>query len=201
MVPIYDTDIAEERWSKSEWDHYELWEKLEQRIKLRQRLWILGAVVLFFVLFSIPILSEQKPKRASLKAVNKLAFQISALKVAAAVQHKAFRLRFMGDGTLRYQIEELPNCSARETSASVVRTGSLDSDFLSLLTREQAVALGLPDLAQEFCYDPLVGNSSTTATGNPIAFAIIPSKDLLESRLDRLSVLQLTGSSAEISFD
>ena len=33
MVPIYESDVAEERWSKSEWNHYELWEKVEQRVR------------------------------------------------------------------------------------------------------------------------------------------------------------------------
>ncbi|HAR41579.1 MAG TPA: hypothetical protein DCS07_02940 [Bdellovibrionales bacterium] len=201
MVPIYDTDIAEERWSKSEWDHYELWEKLEHKIKLRQRLWILATLVLFFVLFSIPILSEQQPKRASLKAVNELAHQISGLKVAAALKHKAFRIRFSGDGTLRYQIEELPSCLAGVPEVAVTETKAIQASELSLLTPQQGDSLGLSDLAQEFCYDPLLGNSKESLSGAPVGFAIIPTQDLLEQRLDRISILQMKGSSAEISFD
>ena len=27
MAPIYDTDIAQSRWDKADWENYELWEK------------------------------------------------------------------------------------------------------------------------------------------------------------------------------
>lgn len=50
MVPIYDSDVAEERWSKAEWRNYELWEKLEQRQIRKKRLWIMATILVFLMI-------------------------------------------------------------------------------------------------------------------------------------------------------
>src|SRR5262245_34313847 len=102
MVPIHDTDVASERWSKAEWEHYELWEKIEQRYRRRRRLWILGTVAVFVALSSIPVIMDRWPHWASVTASRKLASEINALKRDASIEHQAFRLRFEGKGALSY---------------------------------------------------------------------------------------------------
>ena len=69
MVPIHDTDLAQERWSQTEWEHYELWEKLE--VKLSDVARPSGSAplpfLLFFILSSVPILIEHWPKWIALE--------------------------------------------------------------------------------------------------------------------------------------
>ena len=50
MVPIHDTDVAEERWSQAEWENYELWEKVELKLKRKKQLWILATFLVFLAL-------------------------------------------------------------------------------------------------------------------------------------------------------
>jgi hypothetical protein len=83
MVPIHDTDLAQERWSQTEWEHYELWEKLEAKFRRRKAVWIGAAVLLFFVLSSVPILIEHWPKWIALGANRKLSEEINRLKAIA----------------------------------------------------------------------------------------------------------------------
>ncbi|HLE00055.1 MAG TPA: hypothetical protein VJB59_07340 [Bdellovibrionota bacterium] len=202
MAPIYDTDIAEERWSQAEWESYELWEKAELRLKRRRRNWILATAGVFVFLFSVPIIADQRAKWATLKSARLLAQEINWVKREASIGHNALRIRFSGEGILKYDIESTPSCSTTAGSAPVLRTGTLseDENFV-LLTPQKGQELGVPGLVREFCYDAMTG-SEPAAQGRPVVgFGIIPEKDLLESRMDRLSVLIITGPSADISFD
>ncbi len=203
MVPIHDTDLAEERWSKSEWESYELWEKIELRLRRRKILWILGAAVLFLALSSVPILMDRRPKWAGQGVARKLASLINQLKREASVAHSAYSLQLGGEGNMSYEISRSPSCGADSGAARTpVGRGSLESpgqeNRFSVLAPEQGAQIGIPGLRLQFCYDPLKGSSTTEELSG---IGVIPVNDLTEKRMDRISILLLKGASAEISFD
>jgi hypothetical protein len=76
-----------------------------------------------------------------------------------------------------------------------------DADKYMWLIPTRGTELGVSGLVGEFCYDYLAGSGAVLKGQDIIAFGIIPAKDLTEKHLDRLSVLLLSGPSAEISFD
>ncbi len=204
MVPIHDTDIAEERWSKAEWSHYELWEKVEKRLRKNKRRWIAATVLLFLGLSSIPIIKERSPKWRGLSAARKLADEINWIKREAGIQKTAFRLRLSPSETLSYTIEKTPNCADVGTevkTASLVdeKQASKGQKFF-FLSPDQGSELDIPGLINQFCYDPLLGH--VAAEGDKLlAIGVINANDLTEKRLDRVTLLLLNGPSAEISLD
>lgn len=205
MVPIYESDVAEERWSKTEWNHYELWEKVEQRIRRYNRLWIAGTAFVFLLLSSVPIVMDQHPHWTALAATRRLGQEIDHMKKDAAMAHVPFRIRFSksGEDSVSYQVEKVDQCTS--PSGTVVRTGSLvsgsDVSKYSLLTRQMGESLSIPGLLDEYCYDPLQGSAPAIHGDNVSGFAIAPVKDLTDKRTDRIAVLLVTGSSAELSFE
>jgi hypothetical protein len=198
MVPIYDSDLAEDRWSKAEWNHYELWEKVEQRARRKDRLWIAATAVVFLLLSSVPILIDQKPKWETLSALRNLGQQLNWIKRQASIHRDAFRIRFAGDGSSNYRIEELKDCS--QNSGPLIREGSLRSSEYVFLTRARGESLGIPGILQEFCYDGFTGSAVYKQGESVAGFGMLPVIDL-HSRMDRLSLLLVTGPSGEISFE
>lgn len=198
MVPIHDTDIAEERWSQGEWQHYELWEKVEVRLRRRKWIWILSAAMVFVLLSAVPILMERWPKWVGLAAVRRLAQEVNRIKRDAGVEHAAFRIRFDGDGSLRYSVEKAFGC--QDPGVSVVRTGSLVAE--SRLS-DYRLMRGGSGLVDSFCYDYLAGSEAVLRGESVVGFGVMPAKDLTapEGRVDRASVILLSGPSAEISFE
>jgi hypothetical protein len=102
------------------------------------------------------------------------------------------------------------HCGAQGESSEVVRSGSIQIGILGALSRiaslkdefvvlssDQGVGLGVPGLLREICYDPTQGSVLEENNG----FGVISVKDLTEKRLDRLTILLVSGPSAEISFD
>lgn len=203
MVPIHDTDVASERWSKAEWENYELWEKVELRLKRQKRIWIFATLVLFLVLSSVPIVMDRWPKWATRLAARNLAQELNRLKREAIKERAAYRIRFIEEGKLNYAVERLADCSA--VQGELKRTDSLVSPSVSVLYASifplQAKELGIPGVVNEFCYDYLTGSGAIAKGESVVGFGIIPAKDLTEKRLDRLTVLLLSGPSAEMSFD
>jgi hypothetical protein len=204
MVPIHDTDVAEERWSKAEWENYELWEKVELRLKRQKRFWILSTVAVFLALSAVPIVIERWPKWTTRSMIVQLAREINQLKRDAIVGRSAYRLKFVNEGNLNFVVEKIANCSFSGTG-EVVRSGSLVKGHLTetygWLPPSKGTELGIPGLVSEFCYDYLLGSGVALNSQGVVGFGVILVKDLTENRLDRLSVLLLSGSSAEISFD
>lgn len=204
MVPIHDTDVAEERWSKAEWENYELWEKIEVRLKRRKLLWIGATVFVFLLISSIPILLDRWPKWVTLSATRKLAQEINLVKREAGIEHRAIRLRVNTD--LSFTIEKVSSC-ADILPGPAIREGTLVKassvgQYL-LLSSSMADRLGIPGLASTFCYDSLQG-ASALPSDTWQGFGIIPASDannLAEPRLDRVSSLLLHGPSAELSFE
>jgi hypothetical protein len=203
MAPIYESDIAEERWSKEEWKNYELWEKVEVRLRKRKWGWIAGTIALFLVLSSVPIVMDQAPKWGALVGVRQLAQEVNRLKRDASIDHVAYRLRFSDPAHLSYVIERSSSCS--DPVHTVVRTGSLMAGRwahgYAVMTRSIGQGLGVPGLVESFCYDYLAGSDAVLAGSPTVGFGISPVKDLAEARMDRVAILLLSGPSAEISFE
>jgi hypothetical protein len=202
MAPIYDSDLAEERYSKEEWNRYELWERIELRLRRRRRLWILAASIAFVGVSSIPIVLDRLPKWRSLAATRRLAEELNSVKRDAIQAQAAYRLRFLGGGRTRFVVERLASCSA--DSGVEVRTGDLlgdgDRDY-AVLSPRAGEALGTAGFSEAFCYDYLSGSGVIIAGGELSGFGVIPVNDLTTGRYDRLSVLLVSGPSAEISFE
>jgi len=202
MAPIHDTDIAEKRWSEAEWKHYELWEKVEHRLKKRKWLWIGLTVVLFLVLSAVPILIDKWPKWMTATATRRLAQEINKVKRDANLHHEAFRLRFFEEN-LSFVVEKGPNCTG--TQWTQVRTGHLldakRASSFTHLSRSAGMDVGIPGLLDSFCYDYLAGSEPILRGESVVGFALAPVKDMTVRRMDRVSLLLLTGPSAEISFD
>jgi hypothetical protein len=214
MAPVHETDIASERWSKAEWSHYELWEKLELKLRRRKLIWISATVAVFLALSSVPIILDRAPKWTAMSISRRLAQVINGMKSEASLKHQAHRIRFAADGSLGYEIERVSSCSATQAEAGakgmamakgseVVRLGSLDPggnrEPFVLLSPEQAPAFQIPGIVSSFCYDPYAG--AVTDGSALVGFGILSAKDLTERRPDRLSVLLIQGASAELSFD
>jgi hypothetical protein len=205
MAPIYDTDLADERFAKDEWNRFELWEKIEIRLRRRKRLWIGATAVAFVALSSVPIVMDRTPKWQALSATRRLAEEINGIKREANAAHAAIRIRFAGGGSLSYVVEKLPSCSAAAGPAVALRSGALlepeKARGLRLLDRAKGTELGIGGFAESICYDYLAG-SDVTLRGEPFAgFGIMPVNDLAEKRVDRLAILLATGPSADISFE
>jgi hypothetical protein len=208
MVPIHDTDLAQERWSQTEWRHYELWEQVEVKLRHRKMMWIGATVLVFLVLSSIPILMDRWSKWVTLGANRKLAQQISQMKASVGMsrenEHAAFRLRFSPDHRLTYTIERLNSC-ANPFSGVVVSSGDLVRgsymDQYVLLTPQQGQDLSIPGLVESICIDSLTGAEETPKEDSIAAFGVISVKDLADKRTDRVSTLIFKGPSAELSFE
>lgn len=207
MAPIYESDVGEERWAKSQWNHYELWEKVEQRLRRHNRLWIAATAVVFVLLSSIPIVWDQSPKWHTLSITRSLGQEINRVKSLAGIEHQAYRIKFAGNGSLDYRIESAATCDAFSRAPGTwVESGSFlppkakPGEYV-LLSAAQGEKLSVPGLTDEFCYDPLNGSAAQSRGESIIGFGIIPSQDLSESRMDRLSVLLSSGASADVSFE
>jgi hypothetical protein len=202
MVPIHDTDLAEERFNQAEWDNYELWEKVEVRLRRRKWVWICGVALLFFALSSVPTLLERAPKWRAMSATRRLAEKVGWLKRQAAIEHRAYRIRFMEADGAEYVIEKSPHCN--ELAWAFVASGSLIAPRFAegyrVLSPEQGQKLGVPGLLQSICYDALNGAGVDPVSGVS-GIGVIPVKDLAEGRSDRLSILFIGGASANLSFD
>ena len=206
MVPIHDTDVGAERWAQEEWENYELWEKVEVRLKRQKRLWIFATAVVFIVLSALPIVMDRWPKWTSRVVLRHLVQELSQMKREAGVFRTSLRLRFTDFRRLAFQVEKIPSCQSRGPG-EVIRTGSFESSTASshlrfvLVDPRMGDELGIPGLQSEFCYDHLTGFSAATDGKEVVGFGVISSEDLEQRRLDRMSILLLSGPSAEISID
>jgi hypothetical protein len=203
MAPIYDTDLADERFAKDEWNRYELWEKVEVRLRRRKRLWVGATCLVFLCLSSVPIVMDRLPKWRALAASRRLGQEINRIKREASREHAAFRIRFAGQGSLEYAVERASSCS--DQSPRVERRGSLimgsTASGFALLTPEQGSSLGVQGFSDSICYDYLAGSDAILRDRPLVGFGIAPVNDLAEGRSDRLAILLASGPSAEISFE
>lgn len=203
MAPIHDSDIAEERWSKAEWESYELWEQVELREKRKRRIWIFSTLVLFLILSAVPIVMERWPRWTTRSLARQLAQQITQLKRLSGIARTPYRLRLIEGSQLQFRVERVTDCSAIQ--GELLETGQLGSDRLkgeyTWVSESQGAQVGVPGLVNQFCYDPFMGSDALQKGQAVVGFGLIPVKDLAERRLDRMAVMLLSGPSGEISFE
>ena len=213
MAPIYESDLAEERFAQDEWNSYELWEKVEVRLRRKKRFWIGLTVLTYLTLSSVPIVQERLPKWSALKVTRLMGQELNALKRDAIRTKAAYRLRFKGQGSLDYVVERAQNCSEssfqferegsfrREKSSWFDRMRDESGGDLALVSPDQASQLGLRGIVEHYCYDYLAGSDGILRDEPLTGFAVIPVKDLANDRMDRLSVLLSQGASGDLSFE
>lgn len=205
MAPIYDTDLGQQRWEKTQWEQVELYEQIQKRERRKRFLWIALAVVLFLIASSILVFQDRYVKWKSMRAARVLATSLQQMKTLAAKERTIYQMELTdsAEGGLSMLQYPVKNCGAAMPKEGVIHI------FLSrtqtYLTAEAATKLGLENIASTLCYDPLKGFTAENHAGSlvtgPIGIAIGPANDLTTSRLDRFSTLLIDGESAEISFD
>jgi hypothetical protein len=204
MAPIYDTDQAEDRWLKAKWDQYELWNKVELRLRRQKRLWITSTFVVFILISAIPVFMSKWPKWVGVYGTREIALLINQMKKDAGTKHAAFELTFDPNQTLKFQIHKKNSCN-EVGAGQLVQSGYVLDELLVgsyvLLGAEAAEKLGFPGLKTKFCYDPMLGSSATPKSEDAVGFGIIPAKDLTVGRSDRLSILLISGPNAELTFE
>jgi hypothetical protein len=201
MCPIHETDLAEERWSQAEWEHYELWEKIEARARRIRRLWIASAVLGFFILSAVPVVMERGVQWKALKASREFGQKVNSLKREAGERQQAFRIRVHPSRPLALTVEWGPHCDSPmflEAQELALIESDRSRDRLGWVAAERGRELGIPGLLQEFCFDPLHGSRQTPGENDLAAFMIGPVSELAPEQV--ASVL-LHGPTAEISFE
>jgi len=226
MAPIHDTDIAEKRWSDEEWRQFELWEKIETRIRRRRRLWIAMAMAGFLVLSSVPTAMDRWPKWVSRRVARQVAQEVNRLRSQAILDAKAYRLSFLDAPGLAFRVDSAESCDRFQTAAREEKSGFfLSSRFgrrisnqFKILTPSEGADLGIPVLRSEICFDgiDLMGrleeNSAAPGAVEPskpdrpddlksFAIAVAQTSESAKSRPDHLSVVVLTGPSFEVDFE
>ena len=212
MVPIHESDVAENRWKDDEWRPFELWERIELRLR-RKRLWIILAVAVVFVgILAEPLIADRLPKWRALNAMRVLAVRANQMKVDAASLGVPLRLRIENSSAgPQYVVERVDQCDTnRGFSNGIVEAQSgrvwgggplfenpeRGAEFVVFDPR-QAITLGLERVTTAVCYDPL----GTESIEGVQALGILIAKDLANQRLDRVAFLNFSGLFAEIDFD
>ncbi len=203
MVPVHESDVAENRWKDSEWSAYELWEKVEVKLRNRRK-WIIALTVLIFlILSSIPLIQDRKEKWEGLSVMRKLAIGINETKVAASrLDHPLRMVLAQNEEGVFFRVFKVSDCQS--VGEEIRQRRILDreeSKEFKILDPQLGERLGIPGIVQQFCYHPIDGNFMLPASLPTQAFGIVPVKDLTDIRTDRISFVYLAGNSAEISFD
>ena len=203
MVPIHESDVAENRWKDSEWSAYELWEKVEVKLRNRRKRIIALTVLLFLILSSIPLIQDRKEKWEGLSVMRKLAVGINDTKVEASRLGHPLRIELtQNEEGVFFRVFKVTDCGAvGEEIRSRRLLDQVDSKKFSILDPALGYELGIPGIVQQLCYHPINGNTVLPEALPTQAFGILPVKDLTEHRTDRVSFVYLAGNSAEISFD
>ena len=200
MAPIYDSDIAAERFAKDQWRTTEFWDKVRQRERLKRNAWIFTTAMVVILLSGIPVNWERSPKWATWAAARSLATQIQQMQRLASVRHSALTIVFDPnmDSThgLHFDIQEGVSCDLPHDRS--IASGALlpepRPDDIRVVQPNEATRLGLQGVVTRYCYDPLRAQSTETTAGPELAFVIAPTSDIpTESpRLDRLSFVLIS---------
>lgn len=205
MVPVHESDVAENRWKESEWRQFELWERIELRLRRKKTWTILAVVVVFIAILSISVFQDRMPKWRALKATRMLAVRANQMKVDAASLGVPLRLRIENSVTgPLFVIERVASC--QESAAGIPQEWGRGPVFrrtevgelYTVLSPEIAREVGLERVSQSLCYDPTPPEAVSELVQ---AVGILSVKDLAERRLDRASFLNFSGLFADIDFD
>jgi hypothetical protein len=205
MAPLHDSDIPENRWKDSEWKYFVLWEKLEHQIQKRKR-WIVGFTVLLGLgILSIPTIQSRYSKWLGLSIMRRFAVEVHRAEMESSRQRTSILVQLMKDsGAIWILSEAVGSCydftERREISRVQLSTPAQGRRF-DVLTEGLAMNLSLQNLSQQFCYDPEKGQVMKSSNAPFTALGLIPVKDLSEKRLDRVTILRVTGPQASLSFE
>lgn len=207
MDPLYQSDLApsseNERWAKAEWRSFELWERIEARLIRRKRIIIASTVFLFLLLSSVPVVQDRLPAWRARMVVRDLAREISRVQVLAGISHSAIRLKFVDRKKMAFQVTGHSDCS--KSDGFFIRSGVLKSHSeLQILSRDQESRFDLANLIEDFCFHSRDGASFSQFKDSSVqamGVAVLPASDVDAARSDRISLLVLSGSSAEISYE
>lgn len=204
MVPIHESDVAENRWKESEWNAYELWEAVEIRERHR-RLWLVAfCAVIALVILALPIYQEQLPKWRGLRFARILSDRLLDIRKDAAHAQKRFFVKIGQDSEGRIHgdvfdaateqdcVQQAQSNSAPIFSFPVIDEGQKE---ISLVTFSDSERLGLRGVVESVCFDPFRESDGESKT-----FAFIPVKDLTDYRQDRISTVTVLDA-ASFSFD
>lgn len=204
MVPIHESDVAENRWKDSEWNSYELWEAVELRER-RRKLWMIGlSCFLGLFILALPIYKEKSPKWDGLQIARRLADRLLDVRRDASHAQKRFLVKVSQDNAGRiigqvYSDEAGDVCAGSQVrelqpvfTFPVVEDAQ---DTIQLITPDLAVGMGLSGVDNSICFDPLLESSGDLKT-----FAFIPVKDLTVGARHRISTLAVLDA-ASFSFD
>ncbi len=206
MVPVHDSDVAENRWREGEWRQFELWERIEQRLR-RKRTWIISGVVFVFLgLLAAPVIQDRVPQWRASQAMRMLAVRINQMKIDSASLGVPLRLRLEASAEgPSFQLEKVESCvKGEEGKVLLWGGGSLFEDAevaRQFVVLDEAAGVGLDRLTTEFCYDPLRNEPLPTGPFSREAMGLAIAKDLTDRRADRFALLNFTGQFAEIDFD
>lgn len=206
MVPIHESDVAENRWKDDEWRQFELWERIEYRLR-RRRTWIIAAVALTFIaILAGPIIQDRTPKWRALGAMRALAMKANQMKVDSASLGVPLRLhlRTTAEGP-EFLVERVEACLEKPAPISenriwgggkLIQKREVASEFV-VLTPENASSLGLERVVTSLCFDPMKSEAKNATQ----AVGILSVKDLAVRRTDRVAFMNFSGLFAEIDFD
>ncbi len=211
MVPVYDTDVEEERWAREAWKHYEFWEKVEKRFRRKRLILIVSATIVFLVLSSIPVIMDRMPHWRALSLTRELALKISDIKFNAIIEKKAHKITFLGSDGLNFIVEKAETCS--DFTWTKFESGRLSGNNINqsdnkgepgdfyLLSTIEGEKINVPGVVRHICYEPLGGSGFSQDGIDLVGLGIIPRADLENSRLDRIVLLLIDGQTANISID
>ena len=178
MAPIHDTDVAEKRWSDEEWRQFELWEKIEVRLRRKRLIWVGLALLGFVVLSAIPTALERWPKWVSRRVSRQVAQEINRLRSQAILDSRAYRLTFGDSPGLTFQVESGDQCAGTSGNWQVVRTGAFLSSRVGrtiapkfkILTPSEGEALGISVLKTQVCIEGVdIGWATSLSAGNALS--------------------------------
>ena len=199
MAPIYESDVAENRWKEAEWHYFEFWEDAEKRARRRRTAWIGITVVLFLILTAWPVVRERSPLWASQDVARRFALELNRLKGEAGLRRTALRIRSDANSQT-FVLEQAARCDLPDSQWIPLRTISLSewgAGETRLIPPAQALELGQPGLVDRFCYDSLSGMDLSRATSGLVGFGFAPSSDLEQGSLERSFVLLVSGETGE----
>lgn len=204
MAPIHESDVEENRFKSNEWNHYELWEKVEVRLKRRKWLWVSLVLVLFIALSAIPIFTDRKIKWVQVAGLRRFSEVVGELKVRVGREKRPERLRFVEGGKPQYVIERVESCD-HESPGEVIQSGEMDlrgrESEIRVMSEGDSARFGIPGISNSICYDPIQGMRYESNSKEVKAIALVPKTDYESTRTDRIAILLFSGPNAEMSFE
>ncbi len=202
MTPIHESDQAEKRWETTEWSHYELWEKVEIRLRRRKYAWIGATALLFVLLASVPVVRAQLPKWGTLSEARRFSERINTIKREAIRSQTRLRLKVVSP--TEFEFGPVAECRADAPYVGAWSRSRLSSDEVRFLPAEEGVAIGVPGITPSYCFSPWekAPSSLIPSLGEeaPSAiFAFSPATDVMD--LTSVSIVVLEGAHEEPRFE